>query len=192
MRKAQKSRKTHETEIKIDMNLDGQGNYIIDTGLKFLDHMMESFAIHGSFDLEIKVRGDLEVDDHHTIEDIGITFGKVFKKALSDKKGIKRMAHAIVPMDESLAIVAVDLGGRAYSVLDMEFERDKVGDISTENIPHFIDSFAKNAEINIHAKVRGENDHHKIEAVFKALGVALKDATKIEHKKILSTKGTLD
>ncbi len=191
MRKAQKLRKTHETEIKVDMNLDGQGNCIIDTGLKFFDHMLESFTIHGSFDLEIKVRGDLEVDDHHTIEDVGITFGKVFKKALSEKKGIRRMAHALVPMDESLALVAVDLGGRAYSVLDMEFERDKVGDISTENIPHFIDSFAKNAEINIHVKVRGENDHHKIEAVFKALGLALKDAVKIEHERIPSTKGTL-
>jgi len=192
MRKAQESRKTHETAIKVDMNLDGQGNYIIDTGLKFLDHMLESFTMHGSFDLEIKVRGDLEVDDHHTIEDIGITLGKVFKKALSDKEGINRMAHAIVPMDDSIAIVAVDLGGRAYSVLDMEFERDRIGDISTENVPHFIDSFAKNAQMNIHVKVRGENDHHKIEALFKALGLALKEAAKIEHKRIPSIKGTLD
>ncbi len=191
MRKAQKSRKTHETEVKVDVNLDGEGNYIIDTGLKFFDHMLESFTIHGLFDLEIKVRGDLEVDDHHTIEDVGITFGKAFKKALSDKKGIKRMAHAIVPMDESIAMVAVDLGGRAYTVLDMEFEREKIGDISTENIPHFIDSFAKNAKINIHAKVKGKNDHHKIEALFKALAIALKNAVKIEHQKIPSTKGDL-
>ncbi|MBC7100692.1 imidazoleglycerol-phosphate dehydratase HisB [Methanothermobacter tenebrarum] len=191
MRKAQKSRKTHETEVKVDINLDGEGNYIIDTGLKFLDHMLESFTMHGLFDLEIKVKGDLEVDDHHTIEDVSITLGKAFKKALSDKKGIKRMAHAIVPMDESLAMVAVDLGGRAYSVLDMEFKRDKVGDISTENIPHFMESFAKNAEINIHAKVNGKNDHHKIEALFKALAIALRSAVKIEHQKIPSTKGDL-
>jgi len=191
MRKAQKSRKTHETEVKVDVSLDGEGNYIIDTGLKFLDHMLESFTIHGLFDLEIKVRGDLEVDDHHTIEDVGITFGKAFKKALSDKRGIRRMAHAIVPMDESIAMVAVDLGGRAYTVLDMEFKREKIGDISTENIPHFIDSFAKNAKINIHAKVKGKNDHHKIEALFKALAIALKNAVKIEHQKIPSTKGDL-
>ncbi|BDH78662.1 imidazoleglycerol-phosphate dehydratase [Methanothermobacter tenebrarum] len=191
MRKAQKSRKTRETEVKVDMNLDGEGNYIIDTGLKFFDHMLESFTIHGLFDLEVKVRGDLEVDDHHTIEDVGITLGRAFKEALSDKRGIKRIAHAIVPMDESIAMVAVDLGGRAYTVLDMEFEREKVGDISTENIPHFIDSFAKNAQINIHARVRGGNDHHKIEALFKALAISLRSASKIEHQKIPSTKGYL-
>ena len=191
MRKKKMSRKTSETDIQIMLNVDGKGEYHIDTGVEFFNHMLESFARHGFFDLKVKAQGDVGVDDHHTVEDVGLLLGEVFKNALGDKKGIRRMAHAIIPMDEALATVAVDISGRSYCVLDMEFKKQKVGDLSTENVSHFLKSFAQNGGININAKLEGENDHHQIEALFKSLARALKDAVVVEHDMIPSTKGVL-
>ncbi|MGZ7048902.1 MAG: imidazoleglycerol-phosphate dehydratase HisB [Methanobacterium sp.] len=185
------SRKTSETDIEVYINLDGKGKSEIDTGIDFFNHMLNSFARHGFFDLEVEAKGDLKVDDHHTVEDVGILLGDAFNQALGDKKGIKRMAHAIIPMDDALATVAVDISGRSFSVLDFTFKKAKVGDLSTENVEHFFDSFANYARININAKVEGENDHHKIEALFKAFARALNDATRIEHDIVPSTKGVL-
>ncbi len=191
MRKKTLSRKTNETNIKISLDLDGEGLFNINTGIEFFNHMLDSFAKHGFFDLEVNAKGDTGVDDHHTVEDVGILLGKVYNEAIGDKKGIKRMAHAIVPMDDALATVAVDISGRSYSVLNFQFKKPKVGDLSTENVEHFFESFANSAEININAKVDGENDHHKIEALFKSFARALKEASIIEHESIPSTKGIL-
>lgn len=184
-------RKTSETNIEISLDIDGKGKSHMDTGIDFFNHMLNSFARHGFFDLEVKANGDLSVDDHHTVEDVGILLGETFKSAIGDKKGIKRMSHAIIPMDDALATVAVDISGRSYSVLNFKFKKAKVGDLSTENVEHFFESFANYARININAKVEGENDHHKIEALFKAFARALNDATKVEHDIIPSTKGVL-
>ncbi len=191
MRQKTLSRKTSETDIKVTLNLDGDGQFNNDTGIEFFNHMLDSFARHGFFDLEVNAKGDIGVDDHHTVEDVGILLGDVYNKAIGDKKGIRRMAHAIVPMDDALATVAVDISGRSYSVLNMEFNKEKVGDLSTENIEHFFESFANSARININARVEGENDHHKIEALFKSFARALKEASIIEHDSIPSTKGIL-
>ncbi len=190
-RKVKLSRKTNETDIKIELNIDGNGNSEINTGLKFLDHMLESFAKHGFFDLKVKAIGDIEVDDHHTVEDTALLLGECFKEALKDKKGIERMGYSIVPMDESLAQVAVDISGRNYTVFDAEFKFQKIGDISSENVKHFIESFANTSLMNINIKAEGENDHHICEAIFKALARSLNSATKITHDQILSTKGKL-
>ena len=191
MREKTLSRKTSETDIKITLNLDGEGQFNNETGIEFFDHMLDSFAKHGYFNLEIKAKGDVGVDDHHTVEDVGILLGEVYNKAIGDKKGIRRMANAIVPMDDALATVAVDISGRSYSVLSIGFNKPKVGDLSTENVEHFFESFANSARININAKVEGDNDHHKIEALFKSFARALKDASTIEHDSIPSTKGIL-
>ena len=191
MRKKTLSRKTNETDIKISLDLDGEGQFNINTGIEFFNHMLDSFAKHGFFNLEVNAKGDTGVDDHHTVEDVGILLGKVYNEAIGDKKGIKRMAHAIVPMDDALATVAVDISGRSYSVFNLEFNKPKVGDLSTENVEHFFESFANSAKININAKVDGENDHHKIEALFKSFARALKEASIIEHESIPSTKGIL-
>jgi len=191
MRKQTMSRKTSETDIKITINLDGNGDYDVDTGIEFFDHMLNSFAKHGFFDLIVKAEGDTGVDDHHTVEDVGILLGEVYKESIGDKKGIKRFSHAIIPMDDSLATVAVDISGRSYSVLNIVFKKPKVGDMSTENVEHFFESFANSARININANVTGENDHHKIEALFKSFARALKDASSIEHDTVPSTKGVL-
>ena len=191
MRKKKMNRKTSETDIEISLNLDGTGKSHVGTGIGFFDHMLNSFARHGFFDLEVDAKGDLNVDDHHTVEDVGILLGKVFNEAIGNKRGIKRMAHAMVPMDDSLATVAVDVGGRSYSVLKMEFNKEKVGDMSTENVAHFFESFAGSAMININAHVEGRNDHHKVEALFKAFARALSDASRVEHDEIPSTKGML-
>ncbi len=184
-------RKTSETDIKIGINLDGSGEYNINTGIGFFNHMLESFAKHGFFDLKVEVTGDVHIDDHHTIEDVGILLGESFKAAMGDKKGIKRISHAIVPMDEALATVAVDISGRSYCVCDFEFLRSNVGEMACENVEHFLESFANSAKININAKIEGINDHHKIEALFKALARALNDALTVEHDIIMSTKGIL-
>jgi imidazoleglycerol-phosphate dehydratase len=191
MREKTLSRTTSETDIEISLNLDGEGQFNNETGIEFFDHMLDSFARHGHFNLIVNAKGDIGVDDHHTVEDVGILLGEVYKEAIGNKKGIRRMAHAIVPMDDALATVAVDISGRSYSVLSMEFNKPKVGDLSTENVEHFFESFANSARININAKVEGENDHHKIEALFKSFARALKDASIIEHDSIPSTKGIL-
>ena len=190
-RKTKIKRTTNETDIEIKLNVDGEGKNQINTQLNFFNHMLESFSKHGFFDLEIKARGDIEVDDHHTIEDVGIVLGTCFKEALGDKKGIERISHSIVPMDEALAQVVVDISGRSYTVFDAEFKYQKIGDTNSENIKHFLESFANASQMNINIKAEGENDHHICEAIFKALAKSLNNATKITHKQILSTKGTL-
>ena len=185
------SRKTSETEIDIKMNLDGSGNYDISTGVNFFNHMLESFSKHSMIDLDIHAVGDVEVDDHHTIEDVGILLGEAFSQAIGDKKGIKRMAHAIVPMDESVATVAVDIGGRSYCNMKLDFKNEKIGDMTSDIVIHFFESFASSAKINIYGTVEGANDHHKAEAIFKAFAKSLKEAIKVEHDQIPSTKGVL-
>lgn len=187
---AQISRKTKETDIKIRLNIDGEGKSNIDTKVKFFDHILEAFTKHGFFDLDVIVDGDIDVDDHHTVEDTAIVLGECFKEALGDKVGINRMAYAVVPMDEALANVAVDIGGRNYTVFKADFEYQSISDLSTQNIKHFMETFANNSLMNINIKAEGENDHHICEAIFKALARALNDATKITHNQILSTKGT--
>ena len=185
------SRKTSETDIKIKMNLDGEGVYNISTGVNFFNHMLESFSRHSFIDLKVKAVGDIEIDDHHTIEDTGILLGEAFLKAIGDKKGIRRMGHAIVPMDDSVATVAIDISGRSYCNMNLEFKNDKIGDMTADILVHFFESFASSAKINIYGTVEGSNDHHKAEAIFKAFAKSIYDACKIEHDEILSTKGVL-
>ena len=185
------SRKTSETDIAIKMNLDGKGKYSIDTGINFFNHMLESFSKHSMIDLKIRAVGDIEVDDHHTIEDVGILMGEAFIEAIGDKKGIKRMAHAIIPMDESVSTVAVDISGRSYCNMKLDFKNEKIGDMTTDVVIHFFESFASSAKINIYGAVEGANDHHKAEALFKAFAKAMKEAVKVEHDQIPSTKGVL-
>lgn len=184
-------RKTSETEIEIKMNLDGEGKYDISTGVNFFNHMLESFSKHSMIDLEVIAKGDIEVDDHHTIEDVGILLGEAFSQAIGDKVGIKRMAHAIVPMDESVATVAVDISGRSYCNMNLDFKNEKIGDMTADIVVHFFESFSSSAKLNIYGEVKGVNDHHKAEAIFKAFAKSLKEAIKIEHNQIPSTKGVL-
>ena len=188
---SKKTRKTSETDITIKINLDGEGKYNISTGINFFNHMLESFSKHSMIDLDMKADGDIHVDDHHTIEDIGILLGEVFLEAIGDKRGIKRMAHAMVPMDESISTVAVDISGRAYCNMDLKFKNEKIGDMTSDIIIHFFESFSSSAKINIYGKVEGVNDHHKAEAVFKAFAKSMKDAIKIENNQIPSTKGII-
>ena len=190
-RKVTLTRKTNETDINITLNIDGNGNSNIDTGLKFLDHMLTSFTKHGFFDLDIKSVGDIDVDDHHSVEDIGILLGECFKEALGDKVGIERMGYSVVPMDEAISHVAVDISGRSYTVFEAEFEYRLIGDVSSQNVKHFFESFANSSLMNIHINAKGENDHHICEAIFKATARALNDATKITHDQLLTTKGKL-
>ena len=185
------SRKTSETDITIKMNLDGTGVYNISTGVNFFFFFLESFSKHSMIDLDLKAVGDIEIDDHHTIEDIGILLGEAFLEAIGDKKGIKRMAHAMVPMDESIATVAIDISGRSYCNMNLEFTNEKIGDMTSDIIIHFFESFASSAKLNIYGTVEGVNDHHKAEAVFKAFAKALTEAIKIEHDQIPSTKGII-
>lgn len=191
MRTAELKRKTSETDIEIELDIDGTGKYEIDTGVNFFNHMLESFSRHSFIDLKVKAVGDIEIDDHHTIEDTGILLGEAFLKAIGDKKGIRRMGHAIVPMDDSVATVAIDISGRSYCNMNLEFKNDKIGDMTADIISHFFESFASSAKINIYGTVEGSNDHHKAEAVFKAFAKSIYDACKIEHDEILSTKGVL-
>ena len=189
------SRKTSETDIEIELNIDGTGKYNIDTGVNFFNHMLESFSKHSFIDLNIKAIGDIEIDDHHTVEDVGILLGEAFLEAIGDKKGIRRMGHAIVPMDDSVATVAVDISGRSYCNMNLDFKNDKIGDMSSDVVVHFFESFASSGKINIYGTCEGANDHHKAEALFKAFAKSLYDACKIEHdeilSEILSTKGVL-
>lgn len=185
------TRTTKETDIKITLNIDGNGNSNIDTGLKFFDHMLTSFSRHGFFDLDIKAVGDIDVDDHHTIEDVGLLLGECFKEALDDKVGIERMGYSIVPMDEALATVAVDISGRNYLVFSADFEYQSIGDISSQNVKHFFESFANTSLMNINIDAKGENDHHMCEATFKSFARALNSASKITHDQLLTTKGKL-
>ena len=190
-RTANVERITSETDIKINMDLDGEGKYDISTGVNFFNHMLEAFSKHSMIDLEINAVGDIEIDDHHTIEDVGILLGEAFSQAIGDKIGIRRMDHAIVPMDESVATVAVDISGRSYCNMDLNFKNEKIGDMTADIVVHFFESFASSAKLNIYGEVKGVNDHHKCEAIFKAFAKAMKDAIKVEHNQLPSTKGVL-
>jgi imidazoleglycerol-phosphate dehydratase/histidinol-phosphatase len=191
-RSASLERKTNETDIYINLNLDGTGKSKIDTGIAFFDHMLDQIARHGQMDLEIKVKGDLEVDEHHTIEDTAIALGEVFAKALGNKLGIERYGFCL-PMDDCLAQVAIDFGGRNWLVWEVEFKREMVGKMPTEMFFHFFKSFSDGAKANINIKAEGTNEHHKIEAIFKAFAKAIKVAVKRDTEKMIlpSTKGML-
>lgn len=195
MRTAEIDRKTKETEIKVRLNLDGSGIYRIQTGLGFLDHMLGHIAMHGLFDLDLEANGDLEVDPHHTTEDCALVLGQAFDRALGERKGIVRTASAYVPMDESLAFVSLDFSGRPYAVIQAEWHGPSVGSLPVSLLPHFLESLAVTARMNLHARVLyGRDDHHQAEALFKALGRALDAATRIEPRRqeiIPSTKGSL-
>jgi imidazoleglycerol-phosphate dehydratase len=194
-RTAQIHRRTSETDISLHLNLDGTGQHEIATGIGFLDHMLAHLVVHGLFDLTLKAVGDLHVDPHHTVEDVALTLGQAFDQALNDKKGIVRMAHAYVPMDETLAFVAVDFSGRPYAVVQTDWHTPAVGGIATSLIPHFFESFAAAAGGTLHARLLyGRDDHHQVEALFKALGRALDAATQIDPRRagmVPSTKGIL-
>jgi len=191
-RTATVKRTTKETDILIELNLDGSGKCSIDTGLKFFDHMLEQIGKHSGSDLTIRVKGDLEVDEHHTIEDTAIALGEAFGKALGNKRGIERYGFYL-PMDDCLCSVALDFGGRAWLVYDVEFKREYVGDLPTEMILHFFKSFSDAAKMNLNIKAEGENEHHKIEGIFKALAKSIKMAVKrdIYQFELPSTKGVL-
>lgn len=194
MRTATIERKTGETQVTLTLNVDGSGRTDINTGIGFLDHMLTLFTSHGLFDLTVSASGDLPVDEHHTAEDVMICLGKALDQALGDRRGLVRTAHSYVPMDEALALVAVDLGGRPYCVFNAEFVTPRVGQLGTDLIFHLFESLAVNGRLNLHAQVLyGRNDHHKIEGLFKALARALDVATQIDprRKGVPSTKGTL-
>ena len=192
MREASLMRKTKETDIELSLYVDGTGESTIDTGIGFFDHMLTLFARHGEFDLDVKCDGDLHVDAHHSIEDIGIVLGKALKEALGDKDGIRRYGSALIPMDESLAEVALDLSGRSYLVFNAEFTTDRIGEYPTEMTEEFFRAVADNAGMTLHINLRyGKNNHHIAEAIFKAFGHALKDAVSPEGRGVLSTKGVL-
>ena len=187
-------RKTNETDITLELNLDGNGSYEINTGVGFFDHMLAGFARHGLFDLKLLVKGDLEVDDHHTIEDTGIVLGQAIREAVGDKKGIRRYGSSILPMDETLVMTACDLCGRPYFVFSGEFSTEKMGDMSTEMVREFFYAVSYGAEMNLHMKILdGMNDHHKAEALFKSFAKTLDMAVSFDARitDVLSTKGRL-
>jgi len=194
-RTATVSRQTGETDIEISLTIDGSGQADIATGVGFLDHMLHALARHARFDLTVRAKGDLHIDEHHTVEDVGIVLGRALAQALGDRAGITRMGHAIVPMDEALAMVAVDFGGRGYFVFDGHFSTDRIGQVGTSLIPHFFESLAHEGRLNLHARLlAGVDDHHRAEALFKALARALDMATQTDARlsgQIPSTKGTL-
>lgn len=189
-RKATVNRKTKETNITITVNLDGAGKSNISTGLGFFDHMLDQLSKHGKLDLSISVKGDLHIDEHHTIEDTALALGEAFGKALGNKRGIERYGF-FLPMDDCLAQVAIDFGGRPWLVWDAEFKREKIGEMPTEMFLHFFKSFSDAAKCNLNVKAEGTNEHHKIEAIFKAFAKAIKMAVKKEGNDLPSTKGTL-
>jgi imidazoleglycerol-phosphate dehydratase len=195
MRSAEISRQTNETQIFIKLELDGTGKHEISTGIGFFDHMLTHLAVHGLFDLSVQAQGDLEIDTHHTIEDIALVLGQAFDRALGDRKGIFRMGDCFAPMDEALAHVAIDLSGRPYAVIQTEWYAPYIGNISTTLFQHFFESFAVTSRCNLHARILyGRDDHHRAEALFKAWARALDTATQIDPRRmgaIPSSKGTL-
>jgi imidazoleglycerol-phosphate dehydratase len=194
-RTATMERKTAETDIRGRLNLDGRGKYEISTGIRFFDHMLELFTRHGGFDLELEARGDLDVDQHHTVEDVGLVLGQLLRAALGSKKGINRAGYFLMPMDETLAIAAIDLSGRAYLVLDAPIKVRLVGDLQSELLEDFFQAFATSAAANIHLKIAyGRSSHHAVEALFKALARALRYACSRDQRlksQLPSTKGLL-
>jgi imidazoleglycerol-phosphate dehydratase len=195
MRRGVIDRKTTETQIALSIVLDGKGQYKVETGIRFLDHMLELFARHGGFDLKVKATGDLDVDQHHTVEDLGIALGEAVSKALGDRRGINRAGYFVMPMDETLAVAAIDLSGRPHTVVDLQVDVATVGDLQTELVHDFFEGFANAARANVHIKVMyGRSNHHKVEAVFKAFARALRVACakdKRMAKMLPSTKGLL-
>jgi imidazoleglycerol-phosphate dehydratase len=188
-------RRTTETRVKGRLTIDGEGRYNVSTGIRFFDHMLELFTRHGGFDLALKAKGDLDVDQHHTVEDVGITLGETLLKALGDRKGINRAGYFVMPMDETLAVAAIDLSGRPHAVVTLKVKTPKVGDLQTELVHDFFDGFASGARANVHVKVLyGRSSHHHIEAVFKAFARALRVACARDArlaKMLPSTKGLL-
>lgn len=195
-RRARVERNTNESQVVVDLIIDGQGRAAIDTGVGMFDHLLGSLARHGLFDLSIKATGDYHVDQHHTVEDVAICLGRAFGEALGDRQGIRRMAHAHVPLDEALAFVAIDIGGRPWWRLDLPFTGEKIGTLNSQLVAHVLQSFVVESRMNLHAEiVRGTDDHHKAEALFKALARALDDATQIDPRRageIPSTKGLIE
>jgi len=193
-RTAAVSRETGETTIEVTLALDGDGESTVDTGIGFFDHMLTALAKHGLFDLTVRCDGDLEIDDHHTVEDVGITLGEALSEALGDKRGIVRYADRRTPLDEALASVVVDVSGRPYFVFDGDFSQAQIGDFTSDMARHFAESLALNAGVTLHAEVlAGDNAHHEVEALFKALARALDDATRVDERRsdTPSTKGEL-
>jgi imidazoleglycerol-phosphate dehydratase len=195
VRRAVINRQTTETSIRLALALEGRGRYRVATGIRFLDHMLELVARHGAFDLQVKAVGDLDVDQHHTVEDLGIAFGEAVSAALGNRRGINRAGYFVMPMDETLAVVAVDLGGRPHAVVDLKAAAARVGDLQTELVADFFEGFAIGARANLHAKVMyGRSSHHKVEAVFKGFARALRVAVAKDKrlaKMLPSTKGLL-
>ena len=195
MRRASIHRKTAETEIRIDLTIEGQGKYEVSTAIRFFDHMLELFTRHGGFNLKLVARGDLDVDQHHTVEDVGIALGEVFDRALGDRRGILRAGYFLMPMDETLGLAAVDFGGRAVAVVETKVRASRVGDLQTELVHDFFEGFARGARANVHVRVLyGRSSHHKIEALFKAFARALRVACSRDKRlgrMLPSTKGLL-
>jgi len=194
-RRATLHRKTNETDVRLVLNVDGRGQYRVSTGIRFFDHMLELFSRHGGFDLELQAKGDLDVDQHHTVEDVGIALGEAFNKALGDKHGILRAGYFLMPMDETLGLAAVDFGGRAAAVVETRVRSRLVGDLQSELVPDFFEGFARGARANVHARVMyGRSSHHKIESLFKAFARALRAACWRDRRlagMLPSTKGLL-
>ena len=195
MRKAAIQRNTKETQIRLALNIDGRGRYKVSTGIRFFDHMLELFAHHGGFDLELKATGDLDVDQHHTVEDVGIVLGQGFAQALGNKRGILRAGYFVMPMDETLGLAAVDFSGRTAAVIDTKVRTRLVGDLQAELVFDFFEGFARGAHANVHARILyGRSNHHKIESLFKAFGRALRAACWRDRRMarlLPSTKGLL-
>jgi imidazoleglycerol-phosphate dehydratase len=195
MRQASIKRETTETQIALKLSIDGKGQYDVRTGIRFLDHMLELFARHGGFDLKLRASGDLDVDQHHTVEDIGIALGEAIAKALGDRRGINRAGYFLMPMDETLAVAALDLSGRIHAVVDLRLKVERVGDLQAELVTDFFEGFAQGARANVHVKVLyGRSSHHHIEAVFKAFARALRVACARDRRlarMLPSTKGLL-
>jgi len=195
MRTATIERRTTETQVQVTLDLDGSGQCDVSTGVGFLDHMLRHVAVHGLLDITVHAQGDLEIDPHHTVEDVALALGACLDRALGERKGLVRMGHAYVPMDESLAFVAVDLSGRPYAVIVADWSAPTIGQMPTTLVPHFLESLATTGRMNLHARVLyGRDDHHKAEALFKALGRALEMAVRVEPRRaeqIPSTKGIL-
>lgn len=195
MRKSKIQRKTKETDIRLALNVDGRGRYNISTGIRFLDHMLELFAHHGGFDLDLQATGDLDVDQHHTVEDVGIVLGQAFAQALGNKRGILRAGYFVMPMDETLGLAAVDFSGRTAAVIETKVKTRLVGDLQSELVFDFFEGFARGAHANVHARILyGRSNHHKIESLFKAFGRALRAACWRDRRMarlLPSTKGLL-
>lgn len=191
-RRATASRQTFETTVEVTLDLDGSGKAAIDTGVGFFDHLLTSLAHHGLFDLEVNTKGDLEVDDHHTVEDTALVLGQALAVTLGDRSGIRRFGNATVPMDEAVATAVIDVGGRPFAVIDLPLTQPAIGNLSTQNIPHALEAFARSAGATLHLTAGGRNDHHIAEAAFKALALALRDAVAVDPRRtgIASTKGT--